>query len=66
MVNLLKRQLNRQKMVCKNCFFIYTPEYGDEESNIQPFTDFAAIDSLWRCPICEGTKEDFEIYTDKK
>ena len=56
-----KKQLNFQPMLCPGCGFVYTPKYGDPESNIPSYTNFADIED-WRCPICDGSKDAFIPY----
>jgi len=60
-----QKQLNKQKMVCTKCFFIYTPEYGDPESNVEPYTNFVDLPEEWGCPICEGDKSNFTPLTEE-
>ncbi len=48
------------KYRCMVCNYIYDPELGDSESNIQPGTAFEDLPDDWTCPICGAGKEDFE------
>ncbi len=60
------KQLNREIMRCRSCSFIYDPKFGDPESNIDPWTEFNDIPENWVCPICDGSKEQFELYTESE
>lgn len=57
--NVKLKTINKQKMVCQGCFFIYDPMYGDQESNVDPMTNFEEIPEGWKCPICDNTKTQF-------
>ena len=43
---------------CRNCFTFYDPEYGDEQQNIEPGTDFEHTGD-YRCSVCDAPKEEF-------
>ena len=42
------------------CGYIYDPEEGDAESNIQIGTAFEDLPEDWVCPKCRAEKEFFE------
>lgn len=42
------------------CGYIYDPEEGDAESNIQIGTTFEDLPEDWVCPKCGAEKEFFE------
>ncbi|MEA2101561.1 MAG: rubredoxin [Thermodesulfobacteriota bacterium] len=48
------------KYVCTVCGYIYDPEKGDPDADIEPGTTFEALPDDWQCPICSAGKEDFE------
>ncbi len=52
-----------QLWLCVPCGFIYDPEIGDLDSDIEPGTEFSDIPSNWKCPVCGVTKSDFIPYT---
>lgn len=41
------------------CGYIYDPEEGDDESNIDAGTAFENLPDDWVCPECQAEKEDF-------
>lgn len=49
-----------QKYVCTVCNYVYDPEVGDPDADIDPGTPFENIPDDWVCPTCGATKEDFE------
>ncbi len=51
-----------KKYICTVCNYIYDPQQGDPDSNIQPGTAFEDIPEDWVCPTCGATKGDFEPY----
>lgn len=53
-----------QKWQCIACGWIYDPELGDPDSDVEPGTAFEDIPDDWVCPLCGVGKEDFEVYDD--
>ncbi len=49
-----------QKWICRACPYIYDPELGDPEGDIQPGTSFEDLPDDWLCPGCSLGKEFFE------
>lgn len=47
--------------VCLVCGYVYYPERGDPESHISPGTPFDELPDDWVCPVCQATKDQFEI-----
>lgn len=47
------------RMECKICWYVYDPELGDEVWQVPAGTAFAALPDHWRCPRCDGDKEQF-------
>ena len=48
-----------EKYVCSVCGYVYDPETGDPDSEIEPGTVFEDIPEDWVCPICGAGKEVF-------
>jgi flavin reductase (DIM6/NTAB) family NADH-FMN oxidoreductase RutF/rubredoxin len=48
------------RYVCKVCGYVYDPEKGDPDSNIQPGTPFEKLPDDWVCPVCGADKSQFE------
>lgn len=48
------------KYVCSVCGYVYDPEKGDPDSNIEPGTAFENLPDDWVCPICGASKDAFE------
>jgi rubredoxin len=48
------------KWKCTVCGYVYDPEAGDPDSDIQPNTSFDALPDDWACPVCGATKDQFE------
>lgn len=47
------------KYECNVCGYIYDPETGDEEHDIQPGIEFKDLPDDWECPLCGVGKTDF-------
>lgn len=47
------------KYRCDICGYIYDPDKGDPDTDIEPGTQFDEIPDDWVCPVCGAPKEDF-------
>ena len=52
------------KWECMICGYIYDPEVGDLDNDVDPRTSFERISDEWACPECGAGKEDFEKLED--
>lgn len=50
-----------KKYVCNMCGYIYDPEEGDPDSDIEPGTSFEDLPEDWVCPVCGAEKDEFEL-----
>jgi len=48
------------KYRCTVCGYIYDPEVGDPDSDIEPGTSFDNLPDDWVCPLCGVAKDEFE------
>ena len=48
------------KYQCTVCGYIYDPELGDPDGNIEPGTPFEELPDDWTCPLCGASKGEFE------
>ena len=48
------------KYECGPCGYVYDPEIGDPENDIEPGTAFSDLPEDWTCPICGVGKDLFE------
>jgi uncharacterized protein (TIGR02757 family) len=53
-----------QKYVCDVCGYIYDPEVGDPDNDIEAGTSFEALPDDWVCPMCGASKDDFSLSED--
>lgn len=53
------------RLECKICWYVYDPALGDEVWQIAPATPFARLPAHWRCPVCDGDKEQFMVLDDE-
>ncbi|MBD3618988.1 MAG: rubredoxin [Chromatiales bacterium] len=49
------------RMECKICWYVYDPAEGDEYWQIPPGTPFSRLPGHWRCPECDGAKDQFMV-----
>jgi rubredoxin len=49
------------KLECKICWWVYDPAQGDAVWQIPPGTPFAQLPAHWRCPECDGAREQFMV-----
>ena len=45
---------------CLVCGYVYDPEKGDPDSDVEPGTAFEDLPADWCCPECGAGKEEFE------
>ena len=48
------------KWKCLACEYVYDPQVGDPESDIEPGTAFENLPEDWVCPECGVGKDEFE------
>ncbi|MFW6035811.1 MAG: rubredoxin [Halanaerobiales bacterium] len=51
-----------QKYQCTVCMYVYDPETGDPDNDIEPGTSFDDLPEDWVCPECGVGKDMFEPY----
>ncbi len=49
------------KYVCDVCGYVYDPEIGDPDGDIEPGVAFTDLPEDWVCPLCGAPKEDFSL-----
>lgn len=49
------------KLECKICWYVYDPAEGDPVWQIPPGTPFRELPDHWRCPQCDGDKDQFMV-----
>lgn len=52
-------------MECKICWHVYDPAVGDDVWQVAPGTPFSALPDHWRCPECDGEREQFMVRPDQ-
>lgn len=52
------------KYECTVCGYIYDPELGDPDGDIEPGTPFEDLPDDWVCPQCGAPKSDFQKIED--
>jgi len=48
------------KWECLVCGYIYDPELGDPDNDVEPDTPFEELPDDWTCPECGADQEEFE------
>lgn len=46
---------------CKICWHVYDPALGCEDWQIPAGTSFSALPDYWRCPKCDGARDQFMV-----
>lgn len=49
-----------KKWECLVCGYVYDPEQGDPDNDVQPGTSFEDLPEDWVCPQCGAEKDEFE------
>ncbi|RCX32847.1 rubredoxin [Thioalbus denitrificans] len=59
-----ERLADGDRLECKICWFVYDPALGDPVSQVPPGTPFSALPMSWRCPECDGERDQFMVLRD--
>ncbi len=54
------------RMECKICWHVYDPAEGDDCWQIPPGTPFTQLPEHWRCPECDGPRDQFMLIVEQK
>lgn len=49
-----------EKWECTVCGYVYNPELGDPDNNVDPDTPFEELPDDWTCPECGAGKDEFQ------
>lgn len=60
MTKEVKGECIMDKYVCVPCGYVYDPEVGDPDNDVEPGTTFANLPEDWVCPVCGATQDMFE------
>lgn len=55
----LSGRTSMEKYRCTICGYVYDPESGDPQNDIEPGIPFDDLPDDWRCPVCGVSKDDF-------
>jgi len=47
------------KYICEMCGYMYDPEEGDPDNDVEAGTTFEDLPDEWVCPICGVGKDQF-------
>jgi rubredoxin len=61
-----KGGMKMDKWECQVCGYIYDPEVGDPDNDINPGTPFEDLPEEWVCPECGADKDQFEILLEEE
>jgi rubredoxin len=54
-----------KKWVCTRCDYLYDPEQGDTDHEVEPGTPFDEIPDEWVCPECGAKKNKFKVFVER-
>lgn len=52
------------RLECKICWYVYDPAEGDPVWQVPPGTPFTDLPGHWKCPVCDGAREQFMVLAD--
>ncbi len=58
------RLADHTRLECSVCWHVYDPAAGDANWQIPPGTPFSQLPDHWRCPHCDGDKNDFMVVSE--
>lgn len=47
------------RLECRICWYLYDPAEGDPDAEVDQGTPFLQLPETWRCPQCDGLKNQF-------
>lgn len=56
----------QSRLECKICWYVYDPALGDPVWNVPPGTPFAGLPAHWKCPVCDGARDQFMVLPDSQ
>jgi rubredoxin len=56
-----KEDESMDRYECTVCGYLYNPDEGDPDNDIDPGTSFDDLPDDWVCPVCGAPKDQFEI-----
>lgn len=58
------RVADSTRLECKICWYVYDPAIGDAVWQVPPGTPFTALPDHWKCPQCDGARDQFMVVGD--
>lgn len=52
------------RLECKICWYVYDPAVGDPVWQVPPGTPFTQLPGHWKCPECDGPRQQFMVIGD--
>jgi rubredoxin len=60
----VSRIADDSRLECKICWYVYDPAIGDAIWQVPPGTPFTKLPEHWKCPECDGLRQQFMVLTD--
>jgi rubredoxin len=60
----VSRIADDSRLECKICWYVYDPAIGDPIWQVPPGTPFTKLPEHWKCPECDGLRQQFMVLTD--
>jgi rubredoxin len=60
----VSRIADDSRLECKICWYVYDPAIGDAVWQVPPGTPFTKLPEHWKCPECDGLRQQFMVLTD--
>ena len=51
---------------CRRCGYVYDPQMGDPDNDVEEGTLFEDLPKTWVCPECGARKAKFEPYEEEE
>lgn len=52
-------KVEKKKYKCEVCGYVYDPEQGDPQNDVEAGTAFSDLPHGWKCPVCGADKDQF-------
>jgi rubredoxin len=60
------KEVTMDKWQCQSCDYVYSPDVGDPDNEIEVGTKFEDLPKKWACPECGAKKNKFQPYDEEE
>jgi len=65
-MSVYHKEVTMDRWQCTKCEYVYDPQEGDPDNDIEAGTSFEDLPKKWACPECGAKKNKFEPYEEEE